>query len=149
MTTVEQIGSIYKIVPNNPLDDGDVYFGSTELQLDKRYKAHVSWYKSWKNHPDKIRKVTVFNIFDKYGVENCKIELINICRFSDKSFLYEQEKQFIVSHACVNKRKPNFNRLQYYQDNREHISKYYQDNREDKLKYQKEYHQRKKERLNI
>ena len=85
MTIVERIGCLYKIVPNNSLDDGDVYFGSTVGCIDKRYIKHKSWYKSWKKFPNKIRKVTVFNIFDKYGVKNCKIELINICMFSDKS----------------------------------------------------------------
>jgi hypothetical protein len=66
---------IYKIVPNCEYEDGDIYIGSTTKEyLSQRMVAHRSSFKSWKL--GKSGNVSVYDIFVKYGVENCSLELI-------------------------------------------------------------------------
>eukprot|EP01041_Mallomonas_annulata_P014496 gene14496-30857_t len=66
---------VYLIEPIEEHDEKDVYVGcTTEKFLSNRMNAHRNAYKCFKN--DKYSFVSVFDLFDKFGVENCKIELI-------------------------------------------------------------------------
>ncbi len=65
---------IYKIECASD-DEGDIYIGSTtKKHLSQRMASHKSQYRNWKL--GKIRKVTAFDIFDKYGLDNCKLVLL-------------------------------------------------------------------------
>ena len=48
-----------------------IYTGSTELTIKQRFGIHKSGYKLWKNC--KTGHTTSYDLFDKYGFENCKI----------------------------------------------------------------------------
>ena len=65
-------GKIYQII-----DCGynKCYIGSTCESLSKRMERHRKAYRASTN--EKTKKITTcISIFDEYGVENCKIELI-------------------------------------------------------------------------
>ena len=64
-------GKIYKI--ESYLGD-KIYIGSTSKQyLSQRMDTHRSNYKKWKK--GKASSITSFQIFEKYGIENCSIVL--------------------------------------------------------------------------
>ena len=131
-------GKIYQVVANSGGADGDVYIGSTCKQyLSQRMDQHRSNYKGWK--AGKYHKVTVFDVFDKYGVENCCIVLLELVNATTIDELRARERHWIQSTACVNKHIPGRSDVQYRVDNREHISQrkahYYVDNREQLLQY--------------
>ena len=65
-------GKIYKIEPINSSDDGDIYIGSTSKEyLSQRLTKHRSEYNRWKKN--KTNFIRSYSLFDKYGIENCKI----------------------------------------------------------------------------
>ena len=96
-------GKIYKIEPICDHDEGDIYIGSTtKLYLCQRMDEHRSKYKQWKNN--KFHKIQVFEIFDKFGVSNCQIVLIETVNTESKDELLAREKHYIKSVKCVNKK---------------------------------------------
>ena len=99
-----QDGKIYRIVSNR--DDEIFYVGSTTKKyLSQRMDTHRSCYKSWKN--GKGYKVTVYDLFEKYGIENCSIELLQLAPCNSKDELTKKEGEYIRVLNCVNKVKPN------------------------------------------
>lgn len=92
---------IYKVEPIKAHASKDVYIGyTTQTYLCERLASHKSNYKRYKN--GKYNNVTVFDLFDKYGVDNCKIELIENYPCKKKSELCAREKEYINNIACVN-----------------------------------------------
>jgi len=98
-------GKIYKIEPTVEYEEGDIYIGSTtKLYLSQRMDTHRSNFKLWKNN--KYRKVQIFEIFEKYGVSNCHIVLLETVNANIKEELLAREKYYIKSIKCVNKHNP-------------------------------------------
>jgi ribosome-interacting GTPase 1 len=99
-----QNGKIYRIVSNR--DDEVFYVGSTTKKyLSQRMDSHRGSYKCWKNGKD--YKVRVYDLFEKYGVENCRIELLQLFPCNSKDELTKKEGEYIRILNCVNKVKPN------------------------------------------
>ena len=48
--------------------------------------------------------MSVFEVFNEYGVENCKIELVEKFSCNDKEELHAREGQHQQDCVCVNKR---------------------------------------------
>ena len=71
-------GKIYKIV-----DAGYnlCYYGSTVQSLANRMAGHRINYIRYQHNRAK-KKCAVVEIFDTYGVDNCKIELVELLSFS-------------------------------------------------------------------
>ena len=114
-----QNAKIYKI---EDIGGNMCYFGSTTKQyLSPRMASHRSDYKKWLagNHT----KLTVIDIFEKYGVENCKIVLVELYPCQTKDELHKREAHYITSFECVNKQIPGRTLAEYYQDNKERIQK--------------------------
>jgi hypothetical protein len=122
-------GKIYRIEPMCDHDDDAVYFGSTSQKLCRRMDTHRGNYKRWKD--GKHNKVTVFNLFDKYGVENCKIYLVENYPCDSKEELESREGYYIKNNVCVNKYVAGRTPKQYKIDNKEKIV---ENNKEYKLK---------------
>jgi hypothetical protein len=100
MTNYEN-GKIYKIEPQNG-EEGDVYIGSTcENNLSKRMAEHKNHYKCWKE--GKTNKVTSYELFDKYDVDNCVIVLIELFPCILKHELLTREAHYIKFFKCVNR----------------------------------------------
>ena len=113
-------GKIYKIEPICDHDEGEIYIGSTTKQyLCQRIDKHRSDYKRWINN--KFNKIQVFEIFDKYGVSNCQIVLIETVNAESKDELLAREKHYIKSVKCVNKCTPGQTLKEYYENNKEEI----------------------------
>ena len=129
-------GKIYKIEPIYDHDEGDIYIGSTTKQyLSQRLDTHRSNYKKWKN--GNYNKVQVFEIFDKYGVSNCQIVLIETVNAESKDELLAREKHYIKSFKCVNKYIPGQTNKEYKIIHKEEIKfkqkEYYEKNKEEIL----------------
>ena len=120
-------GKIYKIEPIVDYDEGDIYIGSTTKEyLSQRMDNHRGKYKRWKkdnNNP----YITSFKLFEKYGIDNCEIILIETCNCNTKDELHSQEAKYIKSMKCANKVIPTRTNKQYKQDNKEELK---QDNKD-------------------
>jgi ribosome-interacting GTPase 1 len=96
-------GKIYKIEPIVEHPEEDIYIGSTTKQyLSQRMDEHRGSYKKWKY--GKLGKTMVFDIFDKYGVENCRILLLESVNANSKDELIAREGHYIRTLKCVNKK---------------------------------------------
>jgi hypothetical protein len=142
---------IYKI--ESHLGD-KIYIGSTTIKyLSQRMQQHICHYKRWKIE-NTSQKITSFELFDEYGIDNCKIVLIEEYPCTSKDAKNAREGHFIKTIPCVNKRIEGRKKGEYYKDNKqiicqkqliyrgehkEQIKKYYEDHKEELLSYQKEY----------
>ncbi len=123
MTRDYNKGKIYKLEPIVEHEENDIYIGSTTKQYPSQrmatHKGDYYDYTKWKNN--KRGKVMIFDIFDKYGFENCEIILIENYSASTKDELFSREKYFIQTISCVNKYIPNRKIDEYKKDKNEEI----------------------------
>jgi len=86
---------VYKIYC--PTEPSLCYIGSTTKQyLSQRMDGHRSKYKTCK------KSTTSYLIFDKYGIENCIIELIELYPCFTVEELRKREGYYIQNNNCVN-----------------------------------------------
>ena len=106
MTTINyNNGKIYKIEAING-EEGDIYIGSTTKQyLSQRMTKHREDYNRW--HQGKYDKIMLFDLFENYGIENCKIILLENCPCDSKDQLHARESHYIKSLNCINKCIPS------------------------------------------
>jgi hypothetical protein len=111
---------IYQIVPLDG-ENGDVYIGATTKQyLSQRMQAHRDAYKQWKT--GKGSNVSSYRIFDKYGVENCSILLLEEVNAASKDELSAREGYYIRTMQCLNKVIMGRTPAEYYLKNSDKIS---------------------------
>ena len=127
-----QNGKIYQITSYS----GDkIYIGSTTKQyLSSRMDSHRSHYKRWKNGT--CGKIMVYDMFDEYGVGNCKILLLELYPCNSNDELIAREGYFIRTIECVNKVTPGRTLKEYREDNKDKISekaKQYREDNKDKI----------------
>ena len=95
---------IYKIEPINSEDEGDVYIGSTTKDtLAQRMTKHRCDYKYWKIVNNQKTYKCSYNLFEKYGLENCSIFLIEQFSCKSKDELRTREGFYIKTIKCINK----------------------------------------------
>jgi hypothetical protein len=115
-------GKIYKIEPICEHDEADVYIGSTTKKyLSQRMNDHLHNYNRWKAGVKKVI-VTAFYLFDKYGTNNCSIELIENVNADSKDGLHAREGFYVRNIKCVNKYVPLRTRKEHYNDNKDKIN---------------------------
>lgn len=120
-------GKIYKIEPIVEHEEGDVYYGSTTKQyLSQRMDSHRGLYNAWQNK--KAKMCYSFRLFDKFGLENCNICLVENYPCDTKDELLAREAYYIRNNKCVNKCIPGRTTVEYHRE-----SESYQ-------RYSKEYH---------
>lgn len=113
----ENKGFVYKIITKEESDC--CYVGSTTTSLAKRFSRHKSSYSCWKNGT--TGKTQVFDIFDEFGSDNCKIVLLEIKEPPYiKQELLQLEQKWIDELDCVNK-KPSF---RSEEERKEYLKKY-------------------------
>ena len=118
MTRNYNKGKIYKIEPKCDYEEGDIYIGSTTKEyLSQRMTAHRGGFKSFKSGSRKHR-LTSFNLFDKYGVENCDIILLELVEANSKDELVSREAHYIRTIKCVNRFVPLRTDKEYYHKNK-------------------------------
>jgi len=96
------IGRVYKIIVNC---SNDIYVGSTLQECRRRWQEHKANYRSWLNNVCKT-KTTSFELFEKYGIDNCKIILIREYQVVDKEHLKVYEQLWINKLKPINKVNP-------------------------------------------
>ena len=107
-------GKIYKIVD---VGYNKQYNGSTTESLSRRMSKHRHQYKQHKE--GQRSKMNSADIFDEFGVENCKIELVEYCKCETKDELLKREGEYIKDCECVNRFVAGRTPAQFYQDNKE------------------------------
>lgn len=73
------------------------YYGSTTTTLTKRLSQHKTHYKN------KTSKCSLFTLFDEYGLENAKIELVEAFPCANRSELEAREGFHIRNNTHVNR----------------------------------------------
>ena len=139
-------GKIYKIV-----DAGfnKSYIGSTCETLSRRIERHRMAYRKYLN--GKRMETKCHLLFDEFGVENCRIFLIENFPCNSKEELLKQEGFHILQNECVNKNVAGRTNEEYYDHKKEQIKEknrvYYHNNIEERKAKQKEYRDEHKEEL--
>jgi hypothetical protein len=96
-----QNGKIYKIVD---VGRTKMYIGSTTKDyVSKRMVEHRNKYKNYKSG-GKAGYVSVYDLFDEFGIDNCSIELIENYPCQSRDELRRKEGEIIQASDCVNKR---------------------------------------------
>ena len=122
---------IYKIVD---VGYNKCYIGSTTESLSMRMARHRSQYKKQEGLGFKVFS---FELFDLYGIENCKIELMEKFSCETKEELLKREGEIIQAHDCVNKQVAGRTKKQWYLDNKDccnEKSKQYRKENPEKMK---------------
>ena len=164
-------GKIYKIEPICEHDEGDIYIGSTTKDyLSKRMVAHRYGYNKYKK--GKSHLITSYKLFDKYGIENCKIYLLESVNANSRDELEAREGHYIRTLQCVNKNvvgrtrketcqeyykthieelreRNRIYRQEHIEEKREKSREYYQNNIEEKKEKQRVYNEKNIERFKI
>jgi hypothetical protein len=96
-------GKIYKIVADTD-EEYLPYVGSTIEELSQRMAGHRAFYKSWKK--GKGTHIKSYDLFDKFGIENCKIILLEEYPCDSKMKLLMKEREWFDKMECCNKNKP-------------------------------------------
>jgi len=123
-------GKIYKICD---FEDTKRYIGSTcEKYLSNRLAGHRKGYKRWKS--GKAPNVRSYTLMEEFGVENCKIVLLEEFEFVTREELKIKEEQYISSLECVNKNRPNKTLADWRLEHPDYNKNYYTDNKDRLLK---------------
>jgi bifunctional DNA-binding transcriptional regulator/antitoxin component of YhaV-PrlF toxin-antitoxin module len=117
-------GNIYKIECKNATeDDGDVYIGSIcKHYLSQRMDTHRHGYIGYKLGGLNLSKTNSYDIFDKYGIDNCHIILVKSFPCASKDELTAREAHYIKTIKYVNKVIPMQTREEYRTDNKDIIA---------------------------
>ena len=83
---------------------------------------HKCDYNRWKD--GKHGNMSSFKLFEKYGVENCHIYLIEEFPCLNIDELRKKECYYIKNIPCVNKNIPSRSNKEYYINNIDHIKEY-------------------------
>ena len=141
------LGKIYKIISNNP-DITEVYYGSTcQRLLSSRMASHRACYKRWL--AGKSGWCATYDLFEKYGVEQFHIELIEDFPCENREQLHTQENIYIRGNECVNKHSA----IRTLEEKKEYMKQYSKqysiDNKEKLKQYDKKYQIANKETISI
>ena len=106
-------GKIYKVSDN----EGHLcYYGSTESTLKVRMKNHRGSYTAYLKGNKKYNYI--YSIFNKYGIDNCKIELVKLFPCASKIHLRIEEGIYSKNLECVNKNVAGRTQKEYLLENR-------------------------------
>jgi hypothetical protein len=127
-----QEGKIYMIwSPAGPLR----YYGSTCLSLARRMATHRY------GHRNGIC-ISSSKVFEAYGIELCKIELVENYPCASKEELNAREGFYIRNNECINRLLPDTIRTKEYII--EYSKNYYESRKEELKEYSKKYRAKKK-----
>ena len=141
-----QNGKIYKITD---VAYTECYIGSTVQSLCNRMAEHRRHYKQYKEGR-KGMEYRSFTLFDKYGVANCKIELVETypCECVDE--LTKREGYWIrLDETSINKKIAGRTKQEYQLETvgikKEYDKKYRLEHKENIEQYRKDYATKNKE----
>ena len=141
-----QNGKIYKIWDNAYTK---CYVGSTTQTFSQRMVNHRCDYKKWQQ--DQNKKSMVYDLFQEFGIENFKIELIELFPCQSKAELEAREGHYIRNLTCVNKRIEGRTKKEYNEsikDKMHEYSKTYRETKKEEISEQrKQYREKSKEKI--
>jgi hypothetical protein len=80
-----------------------IYIGSTTLpMLCQRIGLYRNEYRKWKNGLN-YNKATIYDLFDEFGADNCKIALLENYKCTTRDELNGREQYYIDKTECINK----------------------------------------------
>ena len=95
-------GKIYKIEPIVEHEEHEIYIGSTTKdKLCQRMATHRRDYKLWKEN--KCGRCMSYELFNRYGLDNCQIILVELVNANSKDELLSRESHYIKNLKCINK----------------------------------------------
>ena len=113
-------GRIYCVYcVDKDIDDGEIYIGSTFNKIVRRWQQHKKAHKQYLD--GKYNYTTVFDLFDKYGVDNLYVKLIEEVEIENKKELHCIEGKYIRRMNCVNKVVNGRTKGDYYNQNSDKI----------------------------
>ena len=115
-------GKIYKITD---VGYNKCYIGSTCESLSKRMERHRKNYREHTKGQTR-KKTTAVDIFNEFGIENCKIELIEKYPCNSKEELHKREGGHIKATDCVNKMVAGRTKQERKEDNPEKAREQYE-----------------------
>ena len=120
-----QNAKIYQITDNAYTK---CYIGSTTVSLSKRMTKHREMYKRFLD--GKCRKqMSSSDLFEEFGVKNCKIELLEMFPCASKAELLKREGYFIRKFPCVNRVIAGRSKKEYCVDTKDKKAQYDKDYR--------------------
>jgi hypothetical protein len=148
-----QNAKIYKIEPTCEHEPNEVYYGSTTKELNQRYIEHKCAYTQWKNK--KYAHSTVFDLFDKYTVNNCNIDLLEMYPCNTNKELTSREGYYILNNPHINKKVNGLSKQDSYklwrsknlESESKRFKKFYDANKEYNLNRRKEYYKQNKDEI--
>ena len=136
---------IYKITD---IGYNKCYIGSTCENLSQRMARHRQ---NHKKAEEWNTKTTCCLLFDEYGMDNCKIELIETYPCENREQLLKQEGYHIKNTDCVNRCVAGRTINEWKEDNQEHYQQmrkeYSEKNKEHISKKSHEYYHQNKETI--
>ena len=126
-----KIGKIYKIITGQT---DLTYIGSTFDSLSGRWTNHKNKYKEFKKNNK--NKLSIHNLFDKYGVNNFKIILIKDYKVCDRKHLEAYEQLWINKLNCCNVN--NSLRFLMLKAQKQNYNKIYREKNKQKIKERKQ-----------
>lgn len=127
-------GKIYCIKVNTE-EEYLPYVGSTTKQyLSQRMEYHIRLYNSWKNK--KSSYTSSFDLFEKYGIKNCYIELLELYPCSCNDELRKKEREWIEKKECCNKVKRV---IVTEEESKERVKVWMDEHKDERQIYMKEY----------
>jgi hypothetical protein len=139
-------GNVYKIIADND-ETQMVYIGSTlQKQLSARMKNHRDDYTAYKKGT-KPNFTSSFILFDEFGIQNCKIVLLQSYEVSSKDELRAKEQEWIDKIPNCNKYKAFLTEEQKKEYRLNYDNQYAIDNREKIAERHKVYAEKHKEEI--
>ena len=136
-------GKIYRITD---ISYTKFYYGSTVQSLAMRMSGHREAYKRYLKGLVSIH-CRVYDLFEEFGIQNCRIELVEAHPCDSREELGKREGFYIEQHDCVNKcvagRTQTDYKKEWYQKNKTRIlnnmQKLYEEDKENILQRNKLY----------
>ena len=95
------------------------YIGSTIESLSTRLAHHRYKYNRFKN--GLYHYVSIYDLFDEFGIDNCLIELLENYSCNSKDELRSREGYHIRQNECINKRIENRSLKEWREERREEL----------------------------
>jgi len=139
-------GKIYKIVVDTQ-EEYKPYVGSTIQTLSNRMACHRGDYK-------KINQCSSYELFERFGVDKCKIILIEEYPCDNYEQLLSRERYWFDNIECCNKIRPFITKEErieydkkYRNEHKEHYKKWTEEHKENLIEYIKKWREEHKENI--
>lgn len=105
-----KIGFIYKI--SSPGDE--CYIGSTSAGVSDRMVQHRNHWDTWYRSENKKGRCSSFDLFDKYGWDQCSISVLEVVEYDNRAELGKAERKWLdQTSTAVNKNRPAMTREEH------------------------------------